>query len=164
MVEVTFHWTNAMTEMPESSPPLEQVAPLKGVTRVNFMGGIVTLLLIFMLGFVLGFFPAILGDGGTLSKGVDHGWKFGLVFVGTMLSIGLVYLVLKRTPLPELAIYIAMGMVGMAIMNTIGGLATGDYRTWQQNLVRGLGSGAIFGGVIYWVQRRSKRFAARGNP
>ncbi len=133
----------------EQNLPIDPASPVVLTTSVAMALAIV----LFVIGFVLGFFPAVLGDNGTLTRGIDHGWKYGLVFLGAMATIGAIHTTLKKFSVPPLVISVLMGMVGLAIMQTVGGIVTEDTRPWEENLLRGLGSGAFIGAVIYWAQR-----------
>ncbi len=132
------------------NPPIEP----RTLTSHTVTKGIAGVAGLFLLGFLLGFFPTFLSDKGTLAKAVDHGWKFSLILVGATIVSGLLYVIFKRMSLPDLAISMILFMVTIAMINTLGGIVTENSRPWQNNLLSGLGSGAMIGASVYWVQRR----------
>lgn len=127
------------------------------------LGSTLGVLILLAVGFLLGFFPAFLGEGGTFAAGVDSGWKFALLFLLALAVGGVVYVLLKPTALPEILKSMAMFMVVWGIMYASGTWldnGNGNGNSWQWNLLRGMGNGAIIGaavhGVTVWQAKRRR--------
>jgi hypothetical protein len=118
----------------------------------------IVILLVLSLGFLLGFFPGFLGEGGTFAAGIERGWKFALIFSLAITAGSLVHVLLKNTRLPEILKTMAMFMTVLAIM-----YASGNWNNesnsgpWYWNVLRGMGNGAIVGGVVHGMTKRKTK-------
>ncbi len=136
--------------MNQISPP---VTPIK-----MSLGKIIAFLVcIVLLGFALGFFPAFLGEDGTLDKGTSQGWRTAVLFSVAVGLMGIMYALTKRMGIPLQLQSAVVFMIGFALMFGGGSWIKGDSDIATRAL-SGAVAGFCAGLFQYWIlARKSQR-------
>lgn len=117
---------------------------------------------ILFVGFCLGFFPALLAEGGSLGRAVELG-AYAMIALVVAIVVGAVaHGMLQRVQAPPMVQSIVTLSIAMGTLYAFGRFLSGEGGSWTSNLLSGLGNGAIIGAAVGWFQHRKRSRAAPG--